>query len=313
VTPLCTLRRALSDPKLLGNTLAGDSWRAWRVVLIAAMGEALRDDEGVIFKRLTGRERTDARVSELVAVVGRRGGKSRALATFATYVAALCQHALVPGERGIVLIVAQNQRAARVVLHYAETCFDAAPALAALVVSRSGDSIQLNTGVQLEVRWQSFRAVRGFTLCAAICDEVAFWWDSDNFANPDSETVNAIRPGLATTGGPLILASSPYARRGVLWDYYRQHYGAAGSPSVLVVQGATRDFNPTVPRAWVDAELARDPARNRAEYLAEFRSDVEGFVSREVVEAAVGDYSGPGGLAALSSQVGGPVVGRAPE
>jgi hypothetical protein len=27
----------------------------------------------------------------------------------------------------------------------------------------------------------------------------------------------AVRPGLATTQGPLILASSPYAKRGVLW------------------------------------------------------------------------------------------------
>jgi hypothetical protein len=30
--------------------------------------------------------------------------------------------------------------------------------------------------------------------------------------------------------------------------------------------------------------------RNRAEYLSEFRSDVEGFISRELVEACVRDY-----------------------
>jgi hypothetical protein len=51
VTPLCTLRRALSNPKLLGNAPAGDSWQVWRVVLIAAMGEALTDDERVVFQR----------------------------------------------------------------------------------------------------------------------------------------------------------------------------------------------------------------------------------------------------------------------
>ena len=268
MTPLCSLRRALSDPKLLGNALAGDSWQAWRVLLIAACGEPLSDDERVIFKRLTGREREPGeRVDELAAVVGRRGGKSRALATFATYVAALCQHRLVPGERGLVLIVAQNQRAARVVLHYAEACFDAAPALAALVVSRSDSVIELKGGVALEVRWQSFRAVRGFTLCAAICDEVAFWWSDDCYANPDVETLAALRPGLLTTRGPLVLASSPYARRGVLWDYYSKHYGAAGPPATLVVQGATRDFNPMVPAAWIEQELERDPARNSSEYL----------------------------------------------
>jgi len=35
----------------------------------------------------------------------------------------------------------------------------------------------------------------------------------------------AVRPGLATTQGPLILASSPYAKRGVLWDTHRLHFG----------------------------------------------------------------------------------------
>ena len=39
--PTVPIRSALTDPGLLGNVLAGDSWRAWRTLLIAAMGEAL--------------------------------------------------------------------------------------------------------------------------------------------------------------------------------------------------------------------------------------------------------------------------------
>jgi hypothetical protein len=34
-----SLRAALEDPALLGNALPGGSWRAWRIILIAAMGE----------------------------------------------------------------------------------------------------------------------------------------------------------------------------------------------------------------------------------------------------------------------------------
>ncbi len=52
-----TMRKALSDPALLGNVLVGDSWRAWRVLLIALMGEPLDNEERAIFKGLTGRER----------------------------------------------------------------------------------------------------------------------------------------------------------------------------------------------------------------------------------------------------------------
>jgi hypothetical protein len=77
---------------------------------------------------------------------------------------------------------------------------------------------------------------------------------------------------------------------GVLWDTYRKHYGPDGVPSVLVAKGTTRDFNATIPQSEIDRELERDPARNSAELLAEFRSDLEGYVSYEVVQSCIGSY-----------------------
>jgi hypothetical protein len=290
VTPMCSMRRALRDPKLLGSAFSGDSWAAWRVLLIAAMGEALTDDERVIFTQLTGRPREPLqRISELVVVAGRRGGKSRALSVLAVYLAMLCEHKLVPGERGVLLIVAQSQRIARVVLNYAEAVIDGSPLLAARVVSRNDSSIELRDGIVLEVRWPTFRGLRGPSYIAAILDEIAFWYLEEQHVNIDVEVVAALRPGLLTTQGPLIVASSPYARRGVLWDQYSKHYGvdAAGT---LVAKGTTRDLNPTVPQAWIDHELERDRPRNSAELLAEFRADLEAFVSLDVVQAAVGDF-----------------------
>ncbi len=115
--PRITLRKALADPQLLGGTLGGESWQAWRALLIAAMGEDLTGEEREIFRRLTGRDREPGqRVEELVCVVGRRGGKSRAMATLACYIAALCEHDLVPGERGVTLLVAPDQRQAKIAL-----------------------------------------------------------------------------------------------------------------------------------------------------------------------------------------------------
>ncbi len=49
--PRVPLREALSDPNLLGTAIAGDSWRSWRTLLIAAMGEELTEDERAIFER----------------------------------------------------------------------------------------------------------------------------------------------------------------------------------------------------------------------------------------------------------------------
>ncbi len=53
--PLVTMRAALGDPDLFGRVFAGESWAAWRVLLIATMGEALDDDERTVFEALTGR------------------------------------------------------------------------------------------------------------------------------------------------------------------------------------------------------------------------------------------------------------------
>ncbi len=87
------MRQALADPALLGTVLSGDSWKPWRILLLAVMGEALTDDERGIFKELTQRDHEPGqRVEEFVGVIGRRGGKSRAIATLAAYLGGLCPH-----------------------------------------------------------------------------------------------------------------------------------------------------------------------------------------------------------------------------
>jgi hypothetical protein len=94
-----------------------------------------------------------------------------------------------------------------------------------------------------------------------------------------------------TTRGPLVIASSPYARRGVLWDAFRKHYGPTGDPLILVARGASRDLNPSLPQSAIDREYAKDAASAGAEYGAQFRTDIEAFISLETVESCVGDYT----------------------
>jgi hypothetical protein len=121
-----------------------------------------------------------------------------------------------------------------------------------------------------------------------LCDEIAFW-RTDDAAEPDFEILDAIRPGMATIpGAMLICASSPHARRGALWDAYRRHFGVENAP--LVWQAETRAMNPTVPQTLVDEAMERDPASASAEFGARFRTDIEGFVRREVVEGCVSSH-----------------------
>jgi hypothetical protein len=69
-----------------------------------------------------------------------------------------------------------------------------------------------------------------------------------------------------------------------LWDAHRRHFGKDGDP-VLVWRAPTRTMNPSVSQQVIDAATERDPASAAAEWLAEFRSDIESFINREAVEA----------------------------
>ena len=54
-----------------------------------------------------------------------------------------------------------------------------------------------------------------------------------------------------------------------------------------MAQGASRDLNPSLPQSVIDRAMERDPASAASEYLANFRTDIESFVSREAVAACV--------------------------
>src|SRR5215831_14186776 len=191
------------------------------------MGEDLKSDELETFCRLTEREQPPKeRVSELVAVVGRRGGKSRAIATLLCYLACLIDYRprLASGETGVALCIAPSQEQAKIVLDYASGILEASPILRQLVRRSTSETIELNNRVVISVRSASYRRLRGQTCIACIADEAAFWFNEDS-SNPDYEILNAVRPSLATTGGLLCVISSPYARRGVLWDSFKNHFG----------------------------------------------------------------------------------------
>jgi hypothetical protein len=56
---------------------------------------------------------------------------------------------------------------------------------------------------------------------------------------------------------------------------------------VLVVRAPSQVFNPTIPDEEIEDALARDPAKNRAEYLSEWRDDIASYLPRELIDAAV--------------------------
>ncbi len=291
MTPLISARKAFTTADLLGTILPGPSWSAWRTLIIAAMGEGLTDEEWEVFTALTGRLRGPlTRAEEFWAIVGRRGGKSRAVAALVIYLSVCCDHSanLAVGERGVCLVLAQNQKQAGVVFGYIRGILKSVPALAEMVVHETADRISLSNGIDIEVRAASFRGLRGETCIAVVCDELGFWFsDEGGSQNPDAAIIAALRPSLATTAGMLIGIGSPHAKRGELWNAFRRDYGPNGDPAILVAKAASRAMNPSLSQKVVDRAISRDPAAADAEFGGNFRSDLESFVSREAVDGAV--------------------------
>lgn len=274
-------------PKLFGSLFVGPTWQGWRAVLRALFGLPMDEVESALFRQLTGRTvapTTQAR--EAYLIIGRRDGKSRIAALVAVFLACFrsYKHVLSAGERGVIMLIASDRKQARVLKRYVSGFLNAVPMLAAMIVNETAESIELNNSIIIEIHTASFRAVRGYTLVGVVLDELAFW-PVDDSASPDSEIINALRPAMATVPNALMLAiSSPYARRGELYKAYKEHFGKDDDP-VLVIQGASRLLNPLIPRIIVDNAYAADPMAASAEYGAEFRRDVEAFVSIEAVEA----------------------------
>ena len=271
--PRISLRQAFADRQLLGNALPGATWKPWRTLLIAANGEALVDDEErAVFKQLTGRACEPLQLARiLAAAVGRRGGKSSAVGCYGAYLAALVDHSdvLARGEKGVLLVVATDVAVAGIVKDRCAAALEGSPILKQLIVRQDDTTIELSNNISIECHPCSFRRLRGRTYIGAILDELAFWYQDSNYANPDTEVLASIRPGLLTTGGPMLLVSSVYNKAGVLYDTWRKFYGV-DNPNTLVAYGTSKDFNASLPQADIDQALEglRAQRRGAVKYLA---------------------------------------------
>lgn len=287
-----SIDHALADPQLLGAAL-GDltTWQVWIAVLKASFGVTLSRTERRAFVAVAGRRRPPKqKVAELWAIVGRRAGKSRVAAAIAVYIACFFQHDLDPGEIGYVLCLAATAAQAKTVFDYAEAFLRSSPVLRTMIETVTQDEIRLTNGVTIAIHVSSYRHVRGKTLLAVIADEISYW-RSDDSANPDREVLRAVSPSLASTGGMLVAISSPYRKLGVLYERHRDYYGQ-DDDSVLVISAPTRALNPTIDQKIIDKAHKDDPEAARAEWDAEFRTDISALFTDQVLDDAV-DYSRP--------------------
>ena len=239
------------------------SWDGWREVLA----------------RISGSTR------EFYAVVGRGAGKSRMVALIACAFATR-EYERAPGEYVYVGVFGPTKAQAAITYRYIRGLFRSVSQLEGLIIGEKAHSLELSNHVVIEVITATVASPRGRAYALVILEEAAFL-PQDRSVNPDVELLRAVRPALARVPGSLLcVVSSPYARRGIIWEAFKRHQNNEDG-RVVYVQAPTLDLNPTFDRSAVDLALEEDPAGARAEYLAEFRRDIESYASREAIEACV--------------------------
>lgn len=268
--------------------LVGPSWAAWRTFWSVLDGLPL-DDAGLeLYRQCTGRTRLPGKpIHEAALIVGRRGGKTRNAALRALYRAIRTDYTtiLADGERGTIPVIAAERKQARQALNYVKGLVKL-PIFLPYLERTLAEAVEFRTGVTVEVHTASYKTVRGYSIIDVLADEIAFW-SSDDMANPDSEILTALRPGMATIPDALMLMlSTPYARRGELYRAWERHYGQDQAP-VLVWVAPSLTMHPSLSATVVERAYEDDPIAAAAEYGAEFRRDVEAFLSAEAVAAVV--------------------------
>jgi hypothetical protein len=290
---------ALADPKLFGALPAFrdlSTWRAWVVFLAVVYGVALStlqrvgvaEEEALcIFREHTGRTAPrPGGYPEAALIVGVQSGKTQVSAIAGVLEAA---RAVLAGQRGVyVPLVAQDLRSAtRALFAYAREAVQASPVLRAAVVRETSSVIEFTGGVTLGVYPCRPHSLRGIRAAAVLVDELAFFVTTDGRPT-DTEMLRVARGRVATTGGRILILSSPYHQTGALYELHRRHYGRDDSET-LIWQARAPAMNPTLPADYVARMRENDPEAARSEIDAEFRTGVLTFFDPDALEACVDD------------------------
>jgi hypothetical protein len=279
---------AIKDRNLFGGIFNDlSTWRAWIVVLKAIFALPMSAQELALYRQYTGRiDPPQKPFKEIYLIVGRRGGKSFITALIAVYLAVFrdCSKFLAPGERGTIVVIAVDRKQSQIVLRYVKAILSL-PLFKSYVQNEKIETVELTNRINIEVHTCSYRAVRGYTIVAAILEESAFWRVEG--ANPDSEVYTAVKPAMATIPDSMMISiSTPYSRQGLLYENFREFYGKEDD-EILVWKAPSIVMNPTLSQKMITKELNKDLSAAKAEWLSEFREDLEAFLPLETIERVV--------------------------
>jgi hypothetical protein len=151
-----TIVEFAEDPQLLNLSLSP----AQRTLLKSFYGEPLTDEEATIFRQCVERDYEPREYCELTCIAGARSGKdSRIASSIALYETFYRDHSyLHAGERGFVVIIAQDQRGGQIAFNYLKAAIEQSDFLNHHVREARKTEIELDNRITVAVYPCSYRA-----------------------------------------------------------------------------------------------------------------------------------------------------------
>lgn len=144
------------------------------------------------------------------------------------------------------------------------------------------DIIRLNNGSMIRTKavGQGGVGVRGFTIDMLIADEAAFM---------PEDVWPAVTPMLSTTGGDIVLLSTPHGRKGYFWQSYSEaeklgfkvwHINSVENSETRPISKSWTEFRKTAQIEFIKSERVRLTELQFAqEYLGQFVDDLKQWFS----------------------------------
>ena len=289
---------AIKDENLLRNFLdKGKGLRSyynWFTCLRAIYGQPITSKRGRdLVRECTGRDPDSLSpdgYQQSLLICGRKSGKSQCSSLIGAFESVLAgnESKCARGEMPATLVISPTRAQSRIIHTYMKEIFTF-PMFAREVVSSTKSSFLLRSGITVEIGSGLAAYSRGYSVICALLDEIAHIGVSDE-ANArvknDQDLVAAIEPSLLVTQGRMISLTTPYSPRGYVYNTWKRDWGN-NDGATLVWRAPSTLMNPLLSEAFIKRKLEEDPSRNRAEYLAEWREDVEIWLPRSVIEKAV--------------------------
>ncbi len=272
----------IRHPELLNDQCHSD---VQLLSLKSTYGLPLSQTELEIYQRGTGRESYDATEQrEVTFIAGRRSGKTGKIAAPIVCFEAFRDHGIPRGEEAFVMLLAPTIAQARIAFRYIWNYLRGSRILSKRVVSIAKNEIKLDNGIVIGCYACNYDGVRGRTIVAAVCDELAFWPAGENTANPPEEVITALLPGMDTVhNAKLVKISTPFGKSGLLWREFQQR----AELDFPVWQLTTHEMNPTISLSMLERERRRSEEKYCREFLAEFTDTLSDWLVPEILDPCV--------------------------